>query len=243
MSEREKRMSRLHPNYLKKKEKKNFDFALTSYCQAKCRSCTRMDESNPGQVSPFLKLDHFDLEVFRRIVSNSKAIWENNHYIQFCGELGDPCMHPQIEDFIDVAWKYGGGVHINTNGGLRKPEWYKHIAEKYDTGPKDRRSVSIKWGIDGADHETNWMYREGVDWQRAMDNMTAWFEADGEGEWHFIIFEWNWHQIFQAYELAQNIKNCEIFFKFNGRAWGKISPENKKTALAMLEEIEGRVMA
>lgn len=232
---------RLRHKFLKNKQEYNFDFALTTYCQAKCRSCTRMDEDNPGQASPHLTLNHFDLDVFKNIVSTSKVIRDRNRYIQFCGELGDPFMHPQIEDFIEVAMEYGGGVNINTNGGLRKPAFYEHLAKKFDTGPHDRRRLQIKWGIDGADHETNWKYREGVDWHRAMDNLTAWKTHSGEGEWHFLIFEWNWHQIFDAKKLADDI-GCDIFFKFNSRGWGLISPENKIKANKMIQEITGEIL-
>ncbi len=232
--------ARYEPKYLKYRQSINFDFALTTYCQAKCQSCVRMDPNNPGLVSPFLNLQHFDLEIFKNIISNSDIIKHYNSYIQFCGELGDPVMHPQIEKFIEVAFEYGGGVQVNTNGGLRSPDWYTHLCTKFDSGPDDRRRLKFKWGIDGTDHETNSKYRDGVDWHRAMDNMTAWFENDGEGEWHFIIFEWNWHQIFDAYEMAKNI-NCEIAFKFNGRNWGKISPENKIKALAMLKELNVKI--
>lgn len=233
---------RLRYDYMKKKVSWNFDFALTSYCQAKCRSCTRMDQERPpempGLPHPALKLEHFSLDVFKKIISGSKIIGSHNDYIQFCGELGDPCMHPQIEDFVEVAFEYGGGVHINTNGGLRKPEWYAHMAEKFDTSPHDRRKLRMKFGIDGTDHETNWKYRDGVDWQRAMDNMTAWFThpTKPDGEWHFILFEWNWHQIEKAQQMADDI-GCDIIFKFNTREWGKISNENKLKAMEVLEQI------
>lgn len=235
---------RLRHKYIKRYQQTNFDFALTSYCQAKCRSCARMDQNQnpygPGVISPYLKLQHFDLDIFTKIVSKSELIKHTNQYIQFCGELGDPMMHPQIEDFIEVALTYGGGCHINTNGGLRKPKWYEHIVKKFDTGPHDRRYLSMKFGIDGTDQETSNMYRDGVDLNRAMDNMTAFFEAGGEGEWHFLIFDWNYHQIFEAYEKARKIKGCEIYYKFNNRTFGEIQPDNKKTAMAMLDEIRDK---
>lgn len=229
---------RLGHKFLRGKQQINFDFALTTYCQARCASCARMDQEVHGQVSPGLVLKHMDLDVFTNIVSNSKVIREQNEYIQFCGELGDPMMHPQVDKFIETAMHYGGGVHVNTNGGLRQPKWYKHIAEKYDMYEWDRRELNIKFGVDGADHDTNWIYREGVNWQRAIDNMEAYFSAGGLGEWHFLIFEWNWHQIEQAQKIADDI-NAPIFFKFNGRSWGQISDVNKQKAYEVLNKIDG----
>lgn len=216
------------------KMKINYDFALTTYCQAKCRSCARTNQDT-GETEDWLVTKHFDLELFKTIISNSDLVKRKNGYIQFCGELGDPMMHPQVGDFIDTALEYTNKVHVNTNGGLRQPKWYAHMAEKYE----DR--LRIKWGIDGTDHDTNWLYREGVDWQRAVDNMTAWFQNGGEGEWHFLIFEWNWFQIPLAKQMADDI-GCEIFFKFNSREFGKISQENKIKAHELLREIDSEMM-
>ena len=56
----------------------------------------------------------------------------SNKTIQFCGEHGDPMMHPDIEKFIlsgvEMAWR----VQVNTNGGIRTPEWYDEIYNKED---------------------------------------------------------------------------------------------------------------
>lgn len=213
--------------------KYSFDFALTTYCQARCRSCARTNE-NTGEKEDWLKLQHMDLEVFeKRLSSFSKGI----NRIQFCGEFGDPMMHPQIRQFIDTSLKYTNTVHINTNGGLRRPEFYRELHKAHRQPDLDvpTKKVHIKFGIDGTDHDTNWLYREGVDWQRAMDNMTAWFENEGHGKWDFLLFEWNWHQIPKAVEIAKQI-NAPLEFKFNNRHHGLISPESKRLALQLLEE-------
>lgn len=209
--------------------KYNFDFALTTHCQAKCRSCARTDETTGERVS-WLPLKHMDFEIFKHTLDSSNFDNELG-YIQFCGEYGDPCMHPKIEDFVDYSLKFANRVHINTNGGLRQPTWYEHMALKY---PGD---IQIKWGIDGTDHDTNWLYREGVDWNRAINNMKAWFSNGGNGAWHFLIFEWNWHQIPEAVNLAKEI-GCEIEFKINNRSYGKISDENKRKAVELLNQYE-----
>lgn len=207
----------------------SFDFALTTHCQAKCRSCARTDELT-GEKNSWVPLKHMDLEVFKQTLDSSD-FKHKLRYIQFCGEYGDPCMHPQIQDFIEVALGYASRVHINTNGGLRQPAWYAKMAKEYP------EKINIKWGIDGTDHDTNWLYREGVDWNRAMDNMRAWFNNDGIGKWHFLIFEWNWHQIPLAREMADEI-GCDIEFKINNRTYGKISEKNKKQAVELIKQYE-----
>jgi MoaA/NifB/PqqE/SkfB family radical SAM enzyme len=104
-------------------------------------------------------------------------------YILFCGELGDPMMHPDIEEIIDICLGAVPRIEIATNGGLRQPDWYEKIAKKYGN------RIHIKWAIDGTDHKTNWKYREGVDFKRAMSNMKAWIKNGGAGDWHFLIFD------------------------------------------------------
>lgn len=208
--------------------KKSFDFALTTYCQAKCRSCERTNEST-GEKVDWLKLQHMKFDTFKRVIDEGN-FEEKLRYIQFCGELGDPMMHPEVSKFVDYSFRVADRVHINTNGGLRHPDWYRDWA-------LDGRRLRIKFGIDGTDHDTNWKYREGVNWQRAMDNMNAWFTNGGRGAWHFLIFEWNWHQIPLAQQMADDI-GCEIEFKFNNRTWGLISEENRKTAVELINEVQ-----
>lgn len=215
----------------------NYDFAITTFCQAKCRSCTRTDPDSPtGETSKWLTPHHMNYDVFKNILSGSRRLKDNNKYIQFCGELGDPMMHPRVNDFIETALEYGNKVHVNTNGGLRQPKWYEYLAQKYSD------DLRIKFGVDGIDHDTNWLYREGVDFDRAMRNMKAYFGAGGEGEWHFIIFDWNWHQIPAAKRIATEEIGCEIFFKFNGRDFGKIRDENKEHAYKLLIETQGEIL-
>lgn len=209
------------------------DFWLTTYCQAKCRSCARTDE-HTGEEASWLVKEHMKMETF---TSRLDGFDEHLEYIQFCGEMGDPCMHPQIEQFVDKAFDYTNDVHVLTNGGLRQPKWYEDLAEKYTNFRGKNTGTFIKFGVDGTDHDTNWLYREGVNWQRAYDNMKAYFGNGGRGSWHFLIFDWNWHQVPEAYEMAKDI-GVEINFKFNNRSHGLISVENKRETVKILKDIE-----
>jgi MoaA/NifB/PqqE/SkfB family radical SAM enzyme len=209
--------------------KHSFDFSITSFCQAKCRSCVRTDPDS-GDTASWLVPEHMSIENFRLILSNSPHVMKNSTEIRFCGELGDPMMHPNITEFVETALEnVTDRVIINTNGGLRQPKWYEYAANRFG----DR--LFIEWGIDGFDQDTNNLYREAVDWQRAMDNMTTWFTNHGSGQWEFLIFDWNWHQIPEVIEYANKI-NCSIYLKFNNRSYGLISDENKKMAIKLLEE-------
>lgn len=207
-----------------------FDFALTTYCQARCRSCARTNEET-GEKVDWLELKHMDFDLYRNRVEFSKLFSNPDQVrVTFCGEFGDPMMHPRVNDFIEYTAPVVKELVINTNGGLRKPEWYAQLGPKW-------KHLRINWGIDGTDADTNDLYREGVNFNRAMENMRAWFNNDGHGEWQFLIFDWNWHQIVEAHEIAEE-NNIPIRFKFNNRGFGLITPDNKKSAYELLRCID-----
>ena len=200
------------------------EFAITTYCQAKCKSCARTNEET-GEKEDWLELKHMKLDVFKRTLNGSPNI--KYSAIEFCGEFGDPMMHPQVDEFIETALTYAPLVQISTNGGLRNSTWYAEIAKKY----KDK--LHIRWAIDGATHEVNWKYREGVDFNKAFENMKSYTEAGGRGDWWYLIFDWNWHQIPLARKLANDI-GTEVRFRYNNRHYGLITPESKVQADELL---------
>lgn len=209
----------------------NFDFWLTTYCQAKCRSCARTNQDT-GEEADFLVPSHMKLETFE---NRLKGFPHEIGYIQFCGEMGDPCMHPQIADFVERSLDFTNDVHILTNGGLRQPEWYADLAKRYTNFRGISTGIMFKFGVDGADHEINNLYREGVNWQRAYDNMEAWFTNGGRGSWHFLVFEWNYHQIPEVVRMAKEI-DAELTIKMNTRSYGKLTDSSKKKAVELLKE-------
>ena len=84
------------------------DISLTTYCQARCRSCDRTD-SITGEKNSWLPLQHMDYNVFCSLVDNMSGI----DWIRFAGEYGDPLMYPKLTQAIDYCFKnnikeYGG---------------------------------------------------------------------------------------------------------------------------------------
>lgn len=201
------------------------DFAITTFCQAKCRSCVRTNELT-GKAESWLKANHMPYDDFDLMLNNSRDLTINE--LIFCGELGDPMMHPDISKFVERGLSQARKVNINTNGGIRQPKWYKIHARIYD-------DLHIEWAIDGTDHDTNWMYREGVDYERAFTNMETWFANGGRGNWQFLIFEWNVGQITHAAKLAKE-REINICFKINHRDFGKIHPDQMIEVREYLKE-------
>ena len=174
-----------------------------------------------------------DLAKFKTIVEDESFRWG---MITFCGEHGDPMMHPQIEEFIEMAFVASGkGVRVCTNGGLRNEIFYAKLAKNYHHNP--RKKLVLLFGIDGSTPETNTKYRIGVNTEQALKNLKAYKRHNGIGYWEYLIFDHNWKDIIPAAKLAKKIKS-PIRFKFNERAFGKISNKNKEKADAILNEIE-----
>ncbi len=173
-----------------------------------------------------------NLDVFRRTLESSRET--KISAIQFCGEFGDPMMHPQVDKFIETALEFADRALINTNGGLRNADWYTEIGNKYG------ERLLIVFSIDGADHDTNWKYREGVNFAKAWENMIAYCNSPGRVRWDFILFEWNWHQIPLARKLAKEI-NAPLRFKFNVRPHGLITQKSKLEADKLLQDFDGEI--
>jgi MoaA/NifB/PqqE/SkfB family radical SAM enzyme len=188
----------------------SFDFALTSYCQSRCRTCPRTNNAT-GEPEDWLTIRHVPFAKFKK---NTLGFNREIEYIKFCGQTGDPMMHPDITKFIDHAFTMTNNVSVNTNGALRSSNWYTKIGNKYG---KDLRIV---FGIDGIDHDTNWKYREGVNFDKAWENMVAYCNSLGYVQWDFLIFEWNYHQIPLVAQLAKQINVDEVDYKINTEEHG-----------------------
>ena len=205
-----------------------FNFDITNHCQSRCIVCPRTDE-NTGDTLANLKLASIDLNVFTDRVSQLKHLSDNGTdiCIKLCGERGDPVMHKEIHQILDFlkSQAYIKQVTLHTNGGIRNPSWYKRLGEEY-------KDLIIWFGIDGIDHETNWLYRTGVNGNLAFENMRAFADAGGRAKWQFLIFKWNWHQIPQAKRLAEewDVELVTIMntANFDGKVDDELLPEIEK---------------
>ena len=178
------------------------EFSVTTYCQAKCPLCARIS-SKTLEKAEWINLRHLKASQYKNAVDQLLP----NRIIDFCGDYGDPMMHPEIGEFIDYAIQKGHKVVLHTNGGIRSPEWYSNIAKKY----KSQDCLCMCFALDGIDHETNSKYRVGVDFDRALENMLAFAKESSwhSTVWNFLVFDFNYHQMDDIKELCE--KNNIIF--------------------------------
>ncbi len=217
-----------------------FNFETTTYCNAKCPSCFRTMEINyhRGKIAQIaalgkipstndhqkcLKLEHLSIEDF------DFFLWENGKYLRsisssydetvakFCGELGDPLLHPKIDELVLLSSRFFDRVEIFTNGGLRNPRWIKTLLQKNE-------KLYFVFAIDGITHEVNKKYRIGVNTDLAFNNM---FESINHRatKWDFTVFEHNYQEVEQAIKLALEHK-IKIHVRINGRGFSKITKEH-----------------
>jgi len=204
-----------------------YDISITTYCQLFCAGCQRNDDNNNWRGE--FEQQHMSDETFDMIIEQIDKVGKCD-VIQFCGELGDPMMHPRIDRFVERATKSAYKVVINTNGALRNPDFYEKWA-------KDNREVHIEFGIDGLDHETNDKYRRGANFKKAWENMTTWFKHTKRGSWHFILFEWNMHQVPEVARIAKEF-GCKVTYKITPSANGLdgLTPEYLPIGKRLVDE-------
>ncbi len=196
------------------------NFEITSFCNAKCPSCFRTSEFLPEKIS----FKHLSIEDFEDFIFNNISFFKKHGYenlvAKFCGEIGDPMMHPQLERLIYLASTVFDRIEIFTNGGLRNPKWIKNILKKYE-------KVYFVFGIDGLTDDINQKYRIGVRTDLALSNMIE-SSKHRYTKWDFTIFEHNYHQLQDVIDFAKKYK-IYMLARINGRPYSKL--DSKKIPL------------
>ena len=95
-------------------------------------------------------------------------------------------------------------IRMNTNGGMRKPEFWAKMGTLFSKKLRDHWSWQITFSIDGL-ADTNHLYRRNVDWDKLVANAKAFIDAGGRAEWDYLIFKHNEHQIDEAKQLSKNM--------------------------------------
>ena len=174
-------------------------FEISSICNLKCFGCTRTDST--GEVSATLpKNTVLDLDLFKKIIDNP-LVEKHVKKIQFCGTVDEPTSHPQFLDMLrHAAGKYHISIHSNCS--VRTPKYWEEMANILKN-----HSHSLLANIDGLG-DTNHIYRKGANWNKIIENITAYLNNGGNGRWQMLIFPWNEHQVeevkAQAAELGFN---------------------------------------
>lgn len=160
--------------------KVNFD--ITTKCNAKCPLCARELKRYSSRLNKNMSFEQFE-----------EIVNQNNQFNlmdgKFCGELGDPLMHNDIDKFIDFGCKIFKRITIHTNGGIRTGNWYENVMKKHS-------NLYFEFGIDGITQDINSKYRKNVNTKLALNNMFKCANIDPKRiTWAFTKFPHNIHQV------------------------------------------------
>jgi len=175
-----------------------FHVELTDKCNAGCPMCPRTDHMN-GCVADRSKVFNVELtlEDFRRSFDDETCARTSD--VILSGAYGDPIAASQCLEIVEHLTARGVRVAMSTNGGLRRPDWWRRLGEAF------RASGSrLELHVDGL-REVNALYRVNTRFERIMANAEAFLATGAEAEWHFILFRHNEHQLAEARALADRM--------------------------------------
>ena len=176
----------------------NFHLELTDKCTAGCPMCGRtvqMDRCRPD----FEKVRNIELslDVIRR--NFPPDFCRRVDTIDLCGGLGDP---PAARECLEIC-KYfidnGIKLILSSNGGLRSEDWWRKLGNIFSSN-----SSFVEFHIDGL-ADTNHLYRINTRFSKIMANARAFLGTGAIGEWHFIPFKHNQHQLAEALSLSRKM--------------------------------------
>ena len=112
-------------------------------------------------------------------------------------------MHPNLINMLNklADVKPDMFLKVATNGGARNIQFWKELS----TVLKRFDDHQVTFAIDGL-KDTNHIYRRNVNWEKLIENVTA-FNEDPQSisAWRCIIFDHNKHQINDMLNLAQKL--------------------------------------
>lgn len=167
----------------------------TDVCQLACPLCSRETDNNFNKKSQH----HLSVEQVENICS--KSFIENLDKMFMCGNYGDPAAGKHTIELFQHFKKINPGITLgmNTNGALQNTNWWKQLA----TILCDTRDYVV-FSIDGLE-DTNHIYRKFCDWNKLMQNVSAFINAGGSAHWDMLIYRHNQHQVETCKSLAKDL--------------------------------------
>lgn len=177
---------------------------VTNKCMLGCRWCHRSNKEEAEYMNFKIKNSYdIPLDSFRKLCD----FFQDD--IVLCGQISDPIFHPKLDELLKIMKDEYPDKRfiIATAANLRNIEQYKKLFEL--TG----KNTVWRFGLDGLP-DTSFIYRKRQNSQLVYDAMLLAASSGIETEWHYIIFNYNKHQIEQAQQIAQE-NNIYFYLKRN----------------------------
>jgi len=156
-----------------------------------------------GRVHKDLNVTHLDVNIIKKLPMEKM---KNLKTVLFCGNFGDPLMHPQLNEIVNFFQNQQ--IWISTNASLRSRRWWSELATN--------KNVSVIFCIDGIGKEHE-LYRRNTSYEKIIENAKSFIQAGGTADWQFIVFKHNEHQIDEAKKLSQELGFKSINFMYSDR--------------------------
>ena len=202
---------------------------LTNRCNAGCPLCGRTSSRLSGVTEFIENSGWIDLQ----LETLKKIPWETMKRVNFCGNYGDPAIHPNLIDIVEYIEQFECKVHVVTNGSLRNTEWWTKLAKTMT-----REKSHVRFSIDGL-RDTNHLYRRNTNFDTIIKNAQTFIDNGGRAEWVFIAFQHNEHQIDEARELAKKMGFKKFHLRRNNRTGQGRTPPVKKVQQKMFDKFGG----
>lgn len=195
------------------------DTEITNRCNAACPQCPRTGTNNGvSDVMHSSGLRDVNPEIFDHILTSKYGLAIDK--VTYCGNYGDPIMHPNAMDIFQIVSSYGVKYQrLDTNAGARSVDWWKELGSI--------PGMSCNFAIDGLE-DTNHLYRVKTNFNKIMENVESFISAGGEADWVFIVFEHNEHQIEEAKALSEKMGFSTFSVKLSTRNFNPKKPRNPK---------------
>lgn len=167
----------------------------TDVCQAACALCARetdtdfrKDRKHHLEMEQILKV--FDVEQIQRLEK-----------MFMCGNYGDPAAGKYTLDIYREFRKINANIVLgmNSNGAVQNTVWWYELARIMN-----QARDYVVFSIDGLE-DTNFVYRQGVDWRKLMHNAEAFIDAGGSAHWDMLVYRHNQHQVDECEQLARDM--------------------------------------
>lgn len=185
----------------------NIHFEITNKCNSRCPGCAR---TLNGDTHPYLKpqLMEWDLDSIKKILPPNVSYGKS---FTLGGSVDEPFMNKNIESIVRYFIENGAHVEIFTNCGANTKQTFENLGKL----SAETNQLDIKFSIDGMEN-TNHLYRVNVDWDKVVENITAYSSQGGKCEWQYLVFEHNEKDIPNAKQLAEKLK-IPIYLRQNVR--------------------------
>jgi len=167
----------------------------TDVCQAACPACARETD----HLFDKTKKHHLTIDQILVHISNKNIQTLDKMFM--CGNYGDPAAGRHTLEI----YRYFRSINpeivlgMNTNGAIQNTSWWQALGEVFH-----RERDYVVFSIDGLEN-TNHIYRQGVNWNKLIENASAYISTGARAHWDMLVYRHNEHQVDACEQLARNL--------------------------------------